>query len=33
MRHGGRLTMLVDASDAWVAWDGRLMWPVRVGRA
>jgi hypothetical protein len=29
----GRLTMLIDVRDAWLAWDGRLMRRVRVGQA
>ena len=29
----GRLTMLVDVRDAWLAWEGRLMWRVVVGEA
>lgn len=30
---GGRLTLLVDMQDAWIAWDGRLMRRVVVARA
>jgi hypothetical protein len=29
----GRLTLLVDLRDAWLAWDGRLMRRIVVGRA
>jgi hypothetical protein len=29
----GRLTMLVDVRDAWMAWDGRLLRRVSVGQA
>jgi hypothetical protein len=30
---GGRLTLLVDVRDAWMAWDGRLMRRMPVGLA
>lgn len=29
----GRLTLLVDVRDAWIAWDGSLMRRIDVGHA